>query len=129
VGEVLTVPILRATRASSRSPLIRGVIARIVRDESQHAELGSWFLDWAAPRLSDEDRAHLGRVAGAAVRSFAPIFSATCAGDNDLGVLACARYDGVFADAVARRVVEPLGERGIALPAADVRAIVEAAGR
>jgi hypothetical protein len=129
VGEVLTVPILRATRAGSRSPLIKAVIARIVRDESQHAEIGPWFLDWADPRLSDEDRAHLGRVAGAAVRSFAPIFSGACQGSNDLGVLGCERYDEVFAGAVVRRVVKPLGDRGITLPADDVRAVLEAAAR
>ncbi len=129
VGEVLTVPILRATRAASRSPLIRAAIARIVRDESQHAEIGLWFLDWATPRLSEDDRAHLGRVAGAAVRAFAPIFSGVCGRGNDFGVLACARYEAVFADAVVRRVAAPLGERGIVVPAGDVRAVVGAAGR
>ncbi len=129
VGEALTVPILRATRAGSRSPLIRGAIARIVRDESQHAEIGPWFLDWAAPRLSDEDRAHLGRVAGAAVRAFAPIFAGECSGGSDLGVLACARYNAVFTDALVRWVAGPLGARGIVIPATDVRAVVEAGAR
>jgi hypothetical protein len=127
VGEALTVPILRATRAASRSPLVRAVLVRIVRDESQHAEIGPWFLDWAAPRLSDEDRGHLGRVAGRALRSFAPIFLGACAGGNDLGVLDCARYDAVFADAVVRRVADPLAERGIPIPDADVCAVVQAA--
>ena len=127
VGEVLTVPILRATRARSASPLVKAVLSRIVRDESQHAEIGPWFLDWAEPRLSGEDRAHLGRVAGAAIRSFAPVFSGSCAGGSDLGVLDCASYDAVFADAVVRRVGEPLGERGITIPADDLRAVVPAA--
>jgi hypothetical protein len=127
VGEALTVPILRATRKASRSPLVRAVIARIVKDESQHAEIGPWFLDWAAPRLSNEERAHLGRVAGHALSSFTPIFLGACAAGDDLGVLDCARYDPVFADAVVRRVAEPLGERGIVVPAEDVRAVVEAA--
>jgi hypothetical protein len=124
VGEVLTVPILKAAQRSSPSPLIQAVIARIVRDESQHAALGPWFLDWADAHLSEGDRAHLGRVAGAAVRAFAPIFSASCAGGSDLGVLDCPSYDAVFADALLRRVVKPLGARGIVLPAGDVEAVV-----
>ena len=123
VGEALTVPILKTTRARSSSPLVKSVVARIVRDESQHAELGPWFLDWAAPRLSDADRAHLGRIAGGALRAFAPLFSAACAGDPELGVLDCASYDAVFADAVARRVVAPLRDRGIDVPVEDLQTL------
>lgn len=117
VGEALTVPILKTTRDVARSPLVRAVVTRIARDESAHAQLGWWFLDWAAPRLTDADRDHLGRVAGAAVKAFAPIFSGSCAGGSDLGVLDCAAYDAAFADALRRRVVRPLAARGIAIPA------------
>lgn len=123
VGEALTLPILKTAKARSRSPLIQAVIARIARDESSHAELGPWFLDWAGDRLSDGERAHLGRVAGAAIRAFAPIFSGACAPGDDLGVLGCESYDTTFADAVARRVVRPLAERGIAVPADDLAAV------
>jgi hypothetical protein len=122
VGEALTVPILKATRAAARSPLVQAVVARIVRDESVHAQLGPWFLDWANPRFSDADRAHLGRVAGAAVRAFAPIFAGPCRGGGDLGVLDCARYDATFAAALDRDVVRPLAARGIVVPASDVAA-------
>jgi hypothetical protein len=124
VGEALTVPILKTTKARARSPLVKAVVARIVRDESAHAQLGPWFLDWAAPRLSDEDRAHLGRVAGAAVRAFAPIFGGSCAGGSDLGVLDCGSYDAAFADALRRSVVRPLAARGIAIPAEDLAAVM-----
>jgi hypothetical protein len=122
VGEALTLPILKTAKANTRSPLVRTVIGRIARDESSHAQLGPWFLDWAAPRLEDADRAHLGRVAGAAVRAFAPVFAGACARDADLGVLDCARYDAVFADALARHVVRPLRDRGIAIPEDDLAA-------
>jgi hypothetical protein len=64
-------------------------------------------------------------VAGAAVRAFAPIFSAPCAGTSTsraLGALDCARYDATFATALTRNVVRPLAERGIEVPAADVAA-------
>jgi hypothetical protein len=123
VGETLTVPILKLSSSRSRSPLIKAVIARIVRDESGHAQLGPWFLDWADHRLSDADRAHLGGVAGAAVRAFAPIFTGACAPGGELGVLDCPSYDAAFGDAVRRRVAEPLGERGIVIPAADLAAV------
>ncbi len=122
VGEALTVPILKATKARPCSPLVKAVVTRIARDESAHAELGPWFLDWAAPRLSDDDRAHLGRAAGVAVRAFAPIFAGSCAGGNHLGVLDCGSYDATFASALARRVVRPLAARGIVVPPDDVAA-------
>lgn len=125
VGETLTLPILKVTKASSRSPLVQAVVARIARDESAHAQLGPWFLDWAAPRLGDADRAHLGEVAGSALRAFAPIFGGPCAalGAEDAGVLDCATYDRAFADAVKRRVVAPLAERGIVIAEADLVAL------
>jgi hypothetical protein len=126
VGEALTVPILKATKAAARSPLVKAVVARIVRDEVGHAQLGPWFLDWAEPLLGDADRAHLGRVAGVAVRAFAPIFSAPCAGCGGLGVLDCARHDAAFVAALDRSVVRPLAARGIEIPAADVAAAMPA---
>jgi hypothetical protein len=113
VGESLTVAVLRAAREAARPEVVRDVIDRIVRDEAEHAELGWTFLDWAEGRLEQDDRAHLGVVASAAIASFAPLFSSECAGDGSLGVMSCARFDPVFADALERRVIGPLGERGI----------------
>jgi hypothetical protein len=124
VGEVLTLPILKTARARAGSPLIEAVITRIARDESSHAQLGPWFLDWAGDRLSVADRAYLGRVAGAAVRAFVPIFSDRCAAPSaTLGVLDCDSYDVAFADAVRRRVVAPLRDRGIVIPEADLAGV------
>lgn len=120
VGEALTVPVLKSARASAGSPLIAAVISRIVRDESAHAELGPWFLDWASPMLGDDDRAYLGRVAGAAVRAFAPVLGGSCSSGPALGVLDCATFDPVFAAALERRVLRPLAARGIHVPAADL---------
>jgi hypothetical protein len=123
VGEALTLPILKTAKARSASPLIKAVITRIARDESHHAELGPWFLDWADARLSDDDRAHLGRVAGGAIRAFSPVFGSACAPGAELGVMDCASWDATFADALARRVVAPLRARGIEVPADDLAAI------
>jgi hypothetical protein len=123
VGEALTIPVLKATRARSRPGLVREVVARIAREEGPHAELGWWFLDWAAPRLSEADRAHLGRAAGAAIAAFAPVFAGACAGGSDLGVMDCAGYDASFAGALRRAVLRPLSSRGIAVPAADLACV------
>ena len=119
VGEALTVPVLKSAKAHAGSPLVEAVIGRILDDESHHAELGGWFLDWAAERLTDRDREHLGRVAGSALRAFTPIFAGggPCARPSGLGVADCATYDPVFDQAVATRVVRPLLARGIAISA------------
>jgi hypothetical protein len=113
VGEALTVPVLKKARATTRSPLIAAVIARIVADESHHAQLGPWFLDWAGDKLTDADRTHLAKVAGDAIRSFAPLLASQCTTGADLGVLDCAAFDPVLADAIERRVKRPLAARGI----------------
>ena len=116
VGESLTLPVLKRARSGASSALVEAVLARIIRDESAHAELGWWFLDWAAERLSDADRAHLGGVAAGAIAAFAPVLAdRSCDVRVELGVLDCASYDAVFDDAVTRRVVAPLAARGIAV--------------
>lgn len=125
VGESLTVPILKQSRRAAGSRTVEAVISRILRDEAQHAELGWWFLDWA--ELTEADRAHLGVVAGGTLRSFAALFGGACAGDEGLGALACARFDETFVAAVARDVVAPLADRGIAVPEADVAHVRSAA--
>src|SRR5262245_12725321 len=123
VGEALTVPVLKSAKAASQSALVAGVIERIVKDEASHAEIGPWFLDWAAPEMSDEERAHLGRVAGAAIRAFAPVFLGECNAGPALGVLDCRTFDPLFVDATRRRVVRPLAARGIAVPEDDLAAV------
>ena len=122
VGEALTVPILKVSKQAAGPGVIAAVLARIVADEVGHAQLGWWFLDWAAPRLDDEARAHLGRVAGAAVSSFAPLLGGACS-RSGLGAIACAIYDPAFVAAVARHVVRPLAARGIDVPAGDLTAV------
>ena len=118
VGEALTVPVLKQSRRSAGSRTIEAVISRILRDEAQHAQLGWWFLDWA--ELTKRDRAFLGGVAGAAIRSFTALFGGECARSEGLGTLPCEQFDGTFLDAVSDNVVAPLAERGIVVPERDV---------
>ncbi|MFO0744522.1 MAG: hypothetical protein U1F43_02475 [Myxococcota bacterium] len=122
VGEALTVPMLKLSRELAGSALIASALEMIVADESPHAQLGWWFLDWADDRLDDAARAHLGRVAGQALAAFAPLLGAGC-GASGLGMVACDRFDPMFVEAARRRVVEPLGERGIVVPGADLAAL------
>jgi hypothetical protein len=124
VGEALTVPVLKVSRRVAGSALVDAALRRIVADEASHAELGGWFLDWAEPRLDDAARAHLGRVAGAAVRAFAPLLGGGACGPSGLGALACADYDAAFAEAATRRVAEPLAARGITIPEDDLAAVL-----
>lgn len=128
VGEALTLPLLKTSRDAASCPVVHGVLARIARDESSHAQLGPWMLDWALPRLTPDDLARLGVVAGEALRAFAPVLGEACSTDDEggeggLGVLDCASYDRAFAEAVARRVVAPLRARGVRIPEADLASL------
>lgn len=123
VGETLTVAVLKSAIASTSSPLVATVLERIVHDESAHAQLGPWFLDWAGPMLSDDDRAHLGRVAGTAIQAFSPIFATPCTGRAAAGVLDCTRYDDAFGSALSHRVVRALAVRGIVIPEGDLTGV------
>lgn len=122
VGEALTVPLLKLARELSGSIVVAAAIRKITQDEALHAQLGAWFLDWGDTWLDDDARRHLGAVAGAAVRAFAPLLGSGC-NESGMGVLACDRYDPLFIETVERRVAAPLAERGIEIPAADLRAV------
>lgn len=125
VGEALTVPILKLAKRLAGDPTVSEVLRRIVADESGHAQLGWWFLDWAAPRLDDDARAMLGREAGNALRAFAPLLGCN-AGKRAIegyGAVACRAYDPAFSAAARRHVAEPLAQRGITIPRADLEAV------
>ncbi len=74
VGEALSLPALSASHRGATEPLVRAVLERLRHDEGPHAAIGAWFLGWAQDELTDEDRAHLGRVATDAVRVYAPLW-------------------------------------------------------
>jgi hypothetical protein len=123
VGEALTVPLLDLSRTSTDSALIGAALRRIMRDEVAHAQLGGWFLGWADAWLGDEDRAHLGRVAGTALRAFAPLLDEGDSGESAWGSIASEQFNPAFVAAARRRVVEPLFAYGIEIPSADLRAV------
>ena len=121
VGEALTVPVLKVARDVASSPLVTGALARIVADESAHAQLGTWFLDWADPELDDAARAHLGRVAGRALRDLAPGPPSGCT--SGLGRIDCATFATTLAAGATRHVARPLATRGIVVPREDLAAV------
>lgn len=125
VGEALTVPMLKLARDTAGSPLIAAALAAIVGDEASHAQLGWWFLDWAAPRLDAAACSRLGRAAGGAIRAFAPLVGGSCR-RSELGAVGCDRFDATLLAALPRAVVRPLALRGIAVPPADLAAVAGA---
>jgi hypothetical protein len=122
VGEALTVPLLKLSRELSGSTVVAAALRRIVQDEAMHAQIGEWFLDWGDTWLDDDARAHLGRVAGTAVRAFAPLLGGGCTSSAP-GLVPCDRYDPLFIQTIERRVAAPLAARGIEIPAADLQAV------
>ena len=122
VGEALTVPVLKAARDLAASPLVAGALAHIVADESAHAQLGTWFLDWADPHLDDAARAHLGRIAGRALRDLAPT-GAPSGCSSGLGRLDCSTFATTLAAGATRHVARPLAARGVVVPREDLAAV------
>jgi hypothetical protein len=99
VGEALSVPSLAGSLRSAHHPLIRAVLARIVRDEGPHARLGWIVLDWAGDRI---DRARLAAVARDRLAAYAPLWACDDCPETR-----------ILARAAAEDVVRPLAARGI----------------
>jgi hypothetical protein len=120
VGEAISIPLLRATWHHSKHPLPKAVLGRIVKDEAAHGIFGFTVLDWAADKLSDADRVHLGKQADLGVafleRQWAELAkrprSASHEGDV-LGWMQTGTYLDAANVALLRDVVNPLVKRGI----------------
>jgi len=117
IGEALSVPVLAAGMRTATHPLIRAVLARIVRDESPHARIGWLILDWTGERA---DRGRLGAVAAARLADYAPLWRTPCASPPSgavavTGDLDDDRYRRILIDAVRGDVLAPLAARGIAV--------------
>jgi hypothetical protein len=117
VSETLSVPAMARSRAMATAPLVRAVLDRLVADEGSHARLGYWFLDWAADRLTDAERAGLADLALATIEVYAPLWGSECeecptpvglAGHDERGRQALRR-------AVTSSIAAPLASHGIVL--------------
>ncbi|MFO0683633.1 MAG: hypothetical protein U0234_16360 [Sandaracinus sp.] len=120
VGEALSIPLLRGAWHAARHPLPKAILGTIVKDEAAHGTFGSWFLDWALPRLSASDRALL---ADSAERAIAPIRGlwreiegAPPQPDSEAHPLGWMRSDAYLEtahEAMQKNVLAPLRARGI----------------
>jgi len=119
VGEALSIPVLRGSWHASKHPLIRGVLARIVKDEAAHGQLGWLFLDWADERFTDRQRQRLAEVARetivAVVKRWEQITptAPTPLDADTLGWMESTRYLALARRSLATHVLAPLRERGI----------------
>ncbi len=127
VGESLSVPAMARSRALATEPLIRAVMDRLLADEGPHARLGFWFFDWANEALTDDERAHLARLAVDTVEVYAPLWQAPICESCPLPA-GLAGHDAIGArdlrDAVTRSIATPLARYGIVLDAARIAALV-----
>jgi hypothetical protein len=126
VSETLSVPAMARSRAMATWPLVHAVLGRLVADEGPHARIGFWFLDWAADRLTDGERARLAELALATIEVYAPLWWAgaceACpvpvglAGHDERGRAALRR-------AVTASIARPLASYGIELDPARVASL------
>ncbi|MBK9032102.1 MAG: ferritin-like domain-containing protein [Myxococcales bacterium] len=130
VGEALSVPALRRSRALVTEPLVQAVLDRLLGDEGPHAELGFRLLAWAGPQLEPADRAHLAEVALAAIASFAPLWQReacdACQAPG-LGVAPAADHQRALVTAVRERVVARLARHDVHVDGAALAALLPAA--
>lgn len=125
VGEALSVPALRRSRSLAGQGLVHRVLDRLVRDEGPHAQLGMWFLEWAAPQLSRGERAWLAGVAMDAIEVYAPLWreaGGVVGGVPALGASDFERYRATMTAAVEDGIVPRLTRSGITVDAARLRA-------
>jgi hypothetical protein len=123
VGEALSIPLLRATWHSTRHPLPRAVLGRIVKDEAAHGVFGFTFLDWALPNLSEGERSDLGRAADRAIRYIYRLWG-SLEGSNRrpnhgdyLGWMGTTEYLTLARRAMQSDVISALERRGIPISA------------
>jgi hypothetical protein len=120
VGEAFSGAMLKVAVKHATRPLPRAALRRILRDEAAHGTMGYVFLDWALPRLAEDERAILPQRAALAIdgihkfcdgvkgRSEIPREEA-----NALGWIDNASFLAGAARAIETDILEPLRERSI----------------
>jgi hypothetical protein len=118
VGETFSLPVLAGTMAVSTHPLVRAVLARIVRDEAPHGRLGWLYLDWVSDRIDAAERERLAEVAIDALSGLSYLWTAVSDAPpppdiHALGWMERTAYARAARKAVRQRVLQPLRKRGI----------------
>lgn len=116
IGEVLSVPSIAGALRATDQPLVRAVLARIVRDERPHARLGWLVLDWAGERV---DRVRLSGVARERIEAYAPLWQELECGEPDRELRSVAGWmsdqatRATLIATVENDLVRPFAARGI----------------
>lgn len=118
VGESLSIPILRGAWHAAKQPLIRAILARIVKDEAAHGAFGWMFLDWADERLDGAARQHLARQAAltidGVIERWAQVDDRAGVHDDErLGWMPPGEYLALARRSLETAVLEPLLARHI----------------
>jgi hypothetical protein len=127
VSESLSVPAMARSRVLATEPLCRAVLDRLLVDEGPHARLGFWFLDWAAERLTDAERAELAVTAVTTIEAYASLWQdAPC--DACPSPLGLGGHDEIgkqdLRNAVQQMIARPLARYGIELDNARLAQLV-----
>jgi len=122
VGEAISIPLLRATWHVAEHPLPKAILGRIVKDEAAHGTFGFTFLDWALPRLSQDDLVTLGKAADLAIEFLHDQWDYTAKHRREpkhegdvLGWMQTGDYLDLAERSLERLVIRPLESRGIPL--------------
>ena len=118
VGEALSIPMLRGSWHAARQPLVKAVLARIVKDEAAHGAFGWLYLDWAEHLHDGADRLHLARQAARTVDAVVERWRHIRVLDDDgdeqrLGWMESRSYLALARRSLERVVLRPLAERGM----------------
>ena len=125
VGESLSVPALRQSRAMIGDGLLHVVLDRLVRDEGPHAQLGMQFLAWAGDRLTAGDRERLATIALEAVSVYAPLWQKTSkAAAPDLGLTEPDEYRLLMTTAVRDKIDTRLRRHDIVMDPVKLAALM-----
>ena len=126
VSESLSVPAMARSRVLASEPLCRAVLDRLLVDEGPHSRLGYWFLDWAAERLTDGERAALAATAVTTIEAYASLWQESC--DGCPPPLGLGGHDAVgrqdLRAAVENMIARPLARYGIELDKERVAQLV-----
>ncbi|HZO12201.1 MAG TPA: ferritin-like domain-containing protein [Polyangiaceae bacterium] len=113
VEESFSAPMLRGAWRSAEVPLIRDLLGRLAKDESAHARFGWIFLDWAADRLTDDDRRELAAAARDTIDRLRASWPAPCAEKNPLTGLDASSYLKLARRTIDDKIIAPLRQRGM----------------
>lgn len=119
-SESVARPIFLEMHRGARDEEIRGVLARIQRDESRHGAFGFFVVDDLLPRVSAAERGRLQAAARASVERVRALYLPQAGSDDDVasadievGLLAPLKMASIADEELRRRVEPMLRERGL----------------